>query len=242
MPFGASGAIGGLSMETVVLSLGGSVLPLEEGTRPSLEEIAALLRRVSREVQLYVVTGGGPVARSYIHTARTLGVSEPRLDELGIWVTRLNAQFLAHVLGEEVPSEIPVDWAEAEELGKTHRLIVMGGVRPGTTTDGVAAVLAERVHAVRLVNATAVDGIYSSDPRHDPKATLREKMSYAELRALTGDHHRLAGPNIVFDPLGAQVVERAKIPLFVVNGRNLDNLERAILGQPFHGTRVSVEA
>jgi len=46
------------------------------------------------------------------------------------------------------------------------------------------------------------------------------------------------GPSIVFDPKAARVVARAKIPLAVVNGRDLEALRNAVLGKPFRGTLV----
>ena len=40
------------------------------------------------------------------------------------------------------------------------------------------------------------------------------------------------------DPLACKVVKRAKIPLKVVDGRDLPNLEKAISGKGFVGTLV----
>src|SRR3981189_1677285 len=82
-------------MEKVVVSLGGSVLVPGEDDAKYLRDLASLLRGLSSRVKLFVVTGGGRVARYYIETGRSLGVGERTLDEFGIAVTRLNARLLS---------------------------------------------------------------------------------------------------------------------------------------------------
>src|SRR5439155_1720048 len=85
-------------MEKVVVSLGGSVLVPGDDDARYLRDLAALLRDVSARVKLFVVTGGGRIARYYIETGRSLGISERTLDEFGIAVTRLNGRLLAAAL------------------------------------------------------------------------------------------------------------------------------------------------
>ncbi len=117
----------------------------------------------------------------------------------------------------------------------------MGGTRPGHTTDRVAASLARFVGAHRIVNATSVDGVYSADPKKDPGARLVPRMRFGDLVTLSGKGHRTAGPSVVFDPVAARVVARDRTPLSVVHGRDLRALRAALLGEPFHGTRVTDE-
>ncbi len=114
----------------------------------------------------------------------------------------------------------------------------MGGQRVSITTDGVAAELAEAVGASRLVNATSVDGVYTADPRADPTATRFERMSYEDLMQIAGRPTGKAGPSIVIDPHAAGVIRRARIPVYVVQGRDLKSLEGAITGGEFVGTII----
>src|SRR5438093_13046495 len=85
-------------MEKVVVSLGGSVLVPGDDDARYLRDLAALLRDVSARVKLFVVTGGGRIARYYIETGRAFGIGERTLDEFCIAVTRLNARLLAAAL------------------------------------------------------------------------------------------------------------------------------------------------
>lgn len=226
-------------MEKVVVSLGGSVLvPGEEDAR-YLRDLASLLANVSRKVRLFAVTGGGRVARYYIETGRELGIPERRLDELGIGITRMNARLLGAALKGRANREPATSYAAAARLARRYAVVLMAGTRPGHTTDRVSASLARFVGAARIVNATSVDGVYTADPRKDPKARRLERISFEELMRLTGEGHRAAGPSMVFDPVAARVLARDRIPLSVVRGRDLESLESAILGRTFRGTLVS---
>ncbi len=225
-------------MEPVVLSLGGSVLVRDENDTSYLRKLAKILIGVSATHKLYVVVGGGKIARYYINEGRALGADESFLDEMGIEVTRLNARLLIVALGDHACHKPPKDYDEALHAGATHSIVVMGGVSPGITTDAVSALLAERVKAKRLVNATNVDGAYTADPAKDPEATRIAKLTHKELIDLVSSTAPGAGPNVVFDPVGARIIERSKISLAIVAGRDLPNLFEALQGNKFKGTAV----
>lgn len=223
----------------VVVSVGGSIVRTGENDAQFLRELAALLGRVARSRPLVVTTGGGRTAREYIELGRALGLTNVELDELGIDVTRLHARLLAGLLGAPTPSHPPASVREAVEALRHASLVVLGGTEPGHTTDGVAALIAVRLRAARLVNATNVDGIYSSDPRADPTARRLDRLGWPEFRAIV---HRAAtgapGQTFLFDRLGTDLLAEAAIPLRVVHGRRLPNLEAAIRGGPFDGSEV----
>lgn len=223
----------------VVVSVGGSVLLTGDDDAGYLDRLAALLRRLGREVPLVVTTGGGRTAREYIGLGRRLDLTEVELDELGIEVTRLHARLLAARIGAPTPAHPPTSLRElVHELARASP-VVLGGTEPGHTTDAVAALAAVRLRASRMVNATNVDGLYDRDPRTHPDAHRVETISWADFRALVhGEATGAAGENFLFDRLGADSLARAKIPLAIVQGRNLVALEAALLGRPFDGTRV----
>ncbi len=225
-------------METIVISIGGSVLVPNKDDADYLKKLASILKEVSATHKLYVVTGGGRIARYYISFGRALNADEHYLDELGIEVTRLNARLLIKALGDHAYPKPAEDIDEAEEAGNTYKIVVMGGTAPGHTTDAVSAMLAEKVGAVRLVNATNVDGVYDSDPKKNDNAKKFDKMSYEQLRGVSSKEHDRAGPTVIFDPRGAEIIAKVKIPLYVCYGRDLDTLKNAIIGEEFKGTIV----
>lgn len=225
-------------MEKVVVSIGGSVLVPGEDDAPYLTSLATLLRDVSAAVKPFAVTGGGRIARYYIETGRRAGLGERTLDEFGIAATRLNARLLGAALRGAANREPATSYAEAARLARRYRIVVMGGTRPGHTTDRVSVALARFVRADRIVNATSVAGVYSADPKEDPQARLLERVRFEELVGLTRQGRWSAGPTVVFDPVAARSLARDRIPMAVVQGRDLQALRNAILGRPFHGTAV----
>lgn len=226
------------NMEPVVLSLGGSILVKDDGDSDYVKKLSEMLVSVSSSHKLYVVTGGGRIARYYIRTGRALGADERSLDEIGIEVTRLNARLLITALGGKASGTVPKDYAEAERVGRTFPIVVMGGVSPGITTDAVSAILAEHVKAKRLVNATSVDAAYTSDPEKDPSAKRIPNMTHKALIDLVSSTPSGAGPNAVFDMAGAKVLEKSRISLAIVQGRDIPNLRAALEGKTFKGTIV----
>jgi uridylate kinase len=223
----------------VVVSIGGSVLLTGDDDTGYLARLADLLRRLGGEMPLVVTTGGGRTARDYIRLGRDLGLTEVELDEIGIEVTRLHARVLAGRIGPPCPAHPPTSIAQAvHELARASP-VILGGTEPGHTTDGVAALLAARLRAARLVNATDVDGVYDRDPRSHPDAQRIEATDWPQFRSMvhaatSGE----AGQNFLFDRLGADTLARARIPLRIVAGRDLENLESAIVGRAFRGTVV----
>lgn len=227
------------SAAPVVVSMGGSVLFRDEEDETYLAALADLLREEGKARPLLVTTGGGRTARNYIRLGRRLGLTEVELDELGIDVTRLHARLLAARIGPPCPARPPATLAEAVHELRHASPVVLGGTEPGHTTDGVAALLAARVRAERLVNATDVEGLFEADPRRHPNARRIERIGWEGFRAMVeANTSSEAGQNFLFDRLGAATLARARIPLWVVGGRDLDNLRAAIGGAGFRGSRV----
>lgn len=226
-------------MDTVVISLGGSVLVPGDGDSGYIKSLSTILKELSETIALFVVCGGGRIARYYINTGRALGLTEPQLDELGIGAARMNASLLIAALGDCAYSRPARNVDQAHNAREDYGIVIMGGTVPGHTTDAVSAMLAEKVGASRLVNATNVDGVYDSDPRKNPDAKKFDSMTYEQLQSLSSVGHDKAGPNVIFDPKGLGIIAENRIPLLVCNGRNLNALKDAIQGNEFEGTVVT---
>ena len=117
----------------------------------------------------------------------------------------------------------------------------MGGTRPGHTTDNVAIRLAIEANAARCLIATNVSHVYSSDPRVDSGARPIESMTLSELQQIVGPPvHGKAGGSAVIDPIGVQAAIDNKLPLAVLDGRELERIADALAGKSFIGTRIEV--
>jgi len=216
----------------IVISLGGSIISPDDINFIKIEEH---LKKISKEVDLYIVTGGGKIARKYIKAARKLGASEEFLDKIGIEATRLNALLISSFFYENV--DIPLAIEDASEAKPP---VVMGGTIPGHSTDAVGAMLAREIKADRFIIATDVDGIYDEDPKKNPNAKRYDSIPINKLRSMISDKWEKAGESFIIDGIACKIIDEAKIPTCVINGKNLESLENAIYGREFKGTRIEV--
>lgn len=223
----------------MVVSLGGSVIVPDEEDEVFLKRLSSMVSSLCDRYQIYIVCGGGKIARYYIRVGRSLGLTEYDLDELGIMSTRINAALVAFALGERAVGKVPSDIIEAHRLERKGKVVVMGGTVPGHTTDAVSAMLAREVKAARIINGTSVDAAYTADPRKDPKAERIPRMTHQQLYQLVDVGVHGAGPSNVFDRLGAKIAWDNNIEIYIVNGRDLDEMSAAIQGKPIKGTVVS---
>jgi len=226
--------IGGEYMK-IVLSLGGSVLSLNA---ERIKSFADILEKVANDHKVFVVVGGGKIARDYINTAKSLGADNTFCDYLGIGVTRLNAMLLISAL-KSAPKIVPEDFKTAYELSIKHDIVVMGGTFPGHTTDATAALLAEFVGADLLLNATSVDGVYSDDPKLNPNAKKFDKIKVDNLIEIVAKAEAKAGGSFVMDLLALKIIQRSRIKTIVFLGEP-ENIEKAIRGD-FKGIGTLIE-
>ena len=214
----------------VVISIGGSVLARELHPE-KFKSYAHVIGEISKKNSVLIVTGGGKAARDYIAVARELGADEATCDLIGIELTRLNARLLIAALGENAYYEPPLNYKEAKNASLSNKIVVMGGVTPGQTTDAVSAVLAEYTGADLLINATSIDGVYSSDPKKNRDARKFEAMTPAQLIEIVIKTEMIAGANAPIDLLAAKVIERSNIKTIVLNGEDPRNIIEAVNGK-----------
>jgi len=223
--------------ESIVISLGGSVVVAEDTSFVYFSELAELIHRFTRKYQIYLVIGGGHHARTYIQRGRKLHLSEFQLDEIGIMLTRVNARLLSFVL-EATQKKIPETTDEAASIESS--IVVMGGTSPGHSTDFVGAELAMKTKAYRYVIATNVDGVYDKDPRKHPDARFLPKVSIDELLGQYGSGWDSAGSNMVIDGPALQMIKNHNISTSVINGKNIKELEKIFEKKKFHGTEIKI--
>ncbi len=221
-----------------VIKLGGFAFPDEPGlVKPLVEDYVKLLKELVAEYHLVVVTGGGRVARTYIQVARDMGVPESLCDQIGILVSRLNARLLIDGLGEYAFPEIPENIGQLKHYFASGKIVAMGGLTPGHSTNAVAAIAAETVGADLFVNATDVEGVYTSDPSKDKTAKKLDEVSVSRLIEILAKMEISAGAYELMDPLALRIIGRSQIPTVILDGRTPANVSRALRNEKI-GTRV----
>lgn len=219
-----------------VVKLGGFAFP-EIPNRKLLHDYAESFAKLARKHHLVIVTGGGALARRYITTARELGGSESFCDQIGIYVSRLNSRLLIAALGLIAYPEVPTSVEELRRYYAHGRIVAMGGLQPGHSTNAVAAIAAETVHADLLLNLTDVEGVYSSDPKSDASARKLDQVTPKELSQLLSKQALGAGEYDLMDSVAVRIIERSRLKAMIVDGRDPKNLERAFAGKKT-GTRI----
>jgi uridylate kinase len=214
----------------IVIKLGGYIFPSNLDAHVILK-YAQLFRKLSREGhKLVIITGGGEEARKYITIARELRGSEVICDLIGIEISRINALLLITALGNDAYPEPPktiMDLKQAFEIGK---IVVLGGLLPGQSTNAVGALSAEAIGADVFINATDVDGVYTEDPQKSIVAKKLDSISTKKLLKLVLTKNLSAGSYELFDPVAIKIVERSKIPSWIIDGRKLENIRQVIKG------------
>jgi uridylate kinase len=150
--------------------------------------------------ELIIATGGGGNARSYVQAIREIGATETVCDEMGIACTRLNAKLMISALEENAYPYIPKNTHEVSVAIESGKIIVLGGLNPGHSTDAVAAIVSELVRASMLIKATDSDGIFTEDPKKNPSARKLDTITCKELLKMVLSTSLSAGEYELFDP------------------------------------------
>ena len=185
-----------------------------------------------------VVLGGGALAREFIGLAKNLSLDMTAQDEIAISCSRLFAQLFLKKIGEAACSKVATTVDEAAECLGRGKIVVMGGLKPGITTDAVATLVAERINAELLVKGTDQNGVYDKDPRKHTDAVKLDQLSVEDLAKIFEHNEHKAGIHQIIDPEAIKVLKRHRLKLVVVNGFEPENILAAIKGENV-GTVIS---
>ena len=222
----------------LVVRLGGSVVASPVNTE-LMGRYADLIKTVkSQGHEVAVVVGGGALAREFINIAKDLGLDMQAQDEVAISVSRLFAQLFLKRLGEAGWSKVALTLDDAAQCLSEGKIVVMGGLKPGITTDAVAALVAERVNADLLVKGTDQDGVYDKDPRKHADVVKLDHLGFDDLPKIFEHSEHKAGIRRIIDPEAVKVLKRRRLKLIVVNGFKPENILAAVKGENV-GTPIS---
>lgn len=223
----------------VVLKLSGEALAGSLGYGIDvdvLRGIAAQIQKVtSLGVQVAIVVGGGNIWRGT--TGSAMGMDRATADYMGMLATVINSLALQDALekqGLETRALTAIEMRQVAEpyirrrairhLEKGRVVIFASGTgNPYFSTDTTAALRAAEIEAeVILMAKRGVDGVYSADPRIDPKATKFDSLDYLDvLKEGLG----------VMDSTATSLCMDNKIPIIVFNFDHSDHIVRAVLGE-----------
>ena len=214
----------------LVIRFGGSVVasPLNPELIGKYVELLRKLRVDGHEI--VAVVGGGRMARQFIQAAKKLNLTEDEQDELAIYVSRLVAELMRKKLGKDGCGKIPRSVREVKSCLNEGKIVVMGGIKPGMTTDTVAALVAGGIKADLLIKATDQEGIYTRDPRKYKGAKLLKRVKVSELEKIFEENRHKAGIHQILDPEAVRILKGLGVRLVVVNGFSPENVLLAVRG------------
>lgn len=227
-----------MEKQTVVISLGGSLVSTKEGIDSGfLEDFRDLLLSYTGQRRFVVVAGGGRVAREYVKAASNSGKpDDDEKDWIGIYATWLNAALVRAAFGNKAHQKVASD--PTEKIDFRRDVLVAGGWKPGFSTDYDAVLWAARFGADTVINASDIDYVYDRDPGKFRDAKPQENLSWDRLLSITGTKW-IPSSRLPFDPVAAKKAKEKGVRAAVLNGRDLGNLGKCIEGKGFNGTSIS---
>ena len=125
--------------------------------------------------------------------------------------------------------EVPTTLSEVKRAADGGLAVVAGGLYPGQSTNGTAALIAEKVSARLFLNATDVDGVYDSDPRTNTNAKMFDRIKVRDLRTMLAGEETMAGGYDLMDLVALKVIERSAMPTRIMRATP-QNLREALRG------------
>ena len=185
-----------LAYRRALLKLSGEALAGEAGVGLDF----SVLERLTDEIKavralgadLGVVIGGGNIMRG--SQASKQGMDRVSADYMGMLATIINALAVQDILEKkgvdtrvmtairmEALAEPYIRRRAVRHMEKGRVVIFAGGTgNPYFSTDTAAVLRALEIEASIILKATNVDGIYTADPRKDPKAEFLPEVGYQD--------------------------------------------------------------
>jgi uridylate kinase len=229
----------------VVIKLSGEYLAGSNGfgiDQPTVDRVADdLIAARKLGIEVAVVIGGGNIVRGVEVSSR--GVSRPTGDTMGMLATMMNCLALESAIerkGSPARTLSAFVMPEISELftrSATHkylaegRIVLLGGGtgNPFFTTDTTAVLRAAEIGAEAVLKATNVDGVYSADPKKDPKAKRFDRLTHSQ--AIEGGYK-------VMDATAFALARETSLPIIVFSIAEPGSIG-AILRGTGHGTVVA---
>ncbi len=201
----------------------------------TLDRIAEdLVSAADLGVEIAVVVGGGNFFRG-MQGAKT-GIERARADSIGMLATVMNALAIEYAVEKRgcaarALSAIPVPalcqpysrQVALHHLDKNRIVILAGGTgNPFFTTDTGAALRGAELSCDLIMKATQVDGVYSADPKKDPKAVRYERLTHDEA---------IAGNLAVMDTAAFALARENRIPIIVFSLAGRGAITAALAGR-----------
>lgn len=184
--------------------------------------------------EIGIVIGGGNIFRGLQGASK--GMDRVQGDYMGMMATLINSMALQGELEKQGVNTELLSGLAIEPICKEHsrrrakqamqegKVVIIGGGtgNPYFTTDTASALRAIEIEADVILKGTRVDGVYTSDPEKDPKATKYSELSFEE--ALS---KRLK----IMDLTAFALCQENNLPIYVFDMNKEGNLQKVVMGE-----------
>jgi uridylate kinase len=218
-----------ISGEALAGSLGSGIdFAVVDRLSDELQQVAA------SGVQLGLVVGGGNIVRGA--TASDKGMDRVSADYMGMLATVINALALQDILEKKGLNTRVMSAIRMEELAEPYirrravrhlekgRIVIFAGGtgNPYFSTDTAAVLRALEIESRVILKATNVDGIYTADPKKDPKARFMSELTFQEA---------LVNGYAVMDANAFGLCKENRLPIVVFNINQPGATARVLAGE-----------
>jgi uridylate kinase len=208
-----------------------------------LKEYAEDIKQLTdKGVEIAIVIGGGNIFRGLAGASK--GMDRVQGDHMGMLATVINGLALQGALEDEgIPTRLqsaikinevsePFIRRKALRHLEKGRVVIFGGGtgNPYFTTDSAAVLRAIEIKANVILKGTRVDGIYTSDPEKDTKATKFDFISFEDV---------LKKGLKVMDTTAFTLSQENHLPIVVFDMNTRGNLLKVVAGENI-GTTVNL--
>ncbi len=224
-----------LRYHRVLLKVSGEALGGEKGMgfdEAVMEQICGGIKKAhDLGAEIGIVVGGGNFWRG-----RSSGKMERTLaDKIGMMATVMNCLAVADALRQQGLEAVvmtslfmpqiaqPFNRDDAIAAMKDGKIVLFGGGtgNPFFSTDTTSALRAIEIDAEIMFKATMVDGVYDKDPHKYPDAVKYDSLTFSKV---------LEDQLGVMDGTAATLCRENKLPIFVFDLADPDNIARAVQG------------
>jgi uridylate kinase len=225
-------------METIIISLGGSLIVPNKIDFNFLKKFRNLiLKYLKKGNRFLIVSGGGKTARNYQNAASKITkIIKEDIDWIGIHGTRINAHLLRTIFRNYAYPKIITNPQKIKKEIK-EKIIIAGGWKPGWSTDFVATKLAQAYEAKIILNLSNISFVFDKDPKKYKNAKPLKKINWRDFRKIVGNKWN-PGANLPFDPIASKLAEKLKLKVIVLKGNNLQNVDNFLFKKNFEGTTI----
>ena len=213
-----------LKYSRILLKLSGEALAGDKGFGFDFEIITRLAAEIkavgAMGAGVGLVIGGGNIVRGT--QLSRMGMDRVAADYMGMLGTVINALALQDVLERQGVDTRVMTAIRMEELAEPYirrrairhfekgRTVIFaaGTGNPYFSTDTAAALRAIQIKADVIIKATSVDGVFTADPKKDPKAKMHTTISYRDV---------MVDELGVMDQTAITLCKENKLPIIVLN-------------------------